>query len=392
MARTLARTVSFEDFRAAAKARLPRLLFDYIDGGSYAETTIRNNAAAFEAATLEPRLMVDVSAPDSRVSVCGQDLPSPLILAPVGFAGMYARRGEVQAARAAAKAGVPFTLSTVSICSIEEVTKGAGAAPWFQLYMIKDRGYVAELLGRARAAGCPVLVLTADLQTPGARYRDVRSGMTRKPGLADWIARGAEGAGKLGWVRDVYLSGRPHAFGNLEGVLPKAADFHDAWAWIAANFDPSLSWADLDFIRSNWDGPIVLKGVMNVEDARLAARHGLDAIVVSNHGGRQLDGARATLEVLPRIAEAVGGELDVLVDGGVRSGLDILKAVEHGADAVMAGKAWAYALAGFGEAGVSRLLDIWAGELKTAQALSARLTLRRDARAATKRPKPDPAR
>ncbi|MEQ8406002.1 MAG: L-lactate dehydrogenase [Oceanicaulis sp.] len=373
----LARTVSFDDFRAAAKARLPRVLFDYIDGGSYAETTIKANAAAFRAVKLDQRVMIDVSAPDSGVTVAGQALPLPLIMAPVGFAGMYARRGEVQAARAAANAGVPFTLSTVSICSIEEVAQGAGTPPWFQLYMIKDRGYVAELLARAKSAGCPVLVLTADLQTPGARYRDVRSGMMRKPGLADWITRGVEGMGKLDWVRDVYLSGRPHAFGNLDGVLPRAADFHEAWAWIAANFDASLNWSDLDFIRTHWDGPIVLKGVMTLEDARLAAAHRLDAVVVSNHGGRQLDGAPATLDVLPRIAEAVSDKMDVIVDGGIASGLDMLKAMDHGANAVMAGKAWAFALAGFGEAGVAKLVDIWSAELKTAQTLAARLHLGR---------------
>lgn len=377
MAPSLSRTVSFEDFRSAAKARLPRVLFDYIDGGAYAETTIGANAEAFCRAPMDPRVMIDVSAPDSAVSLCGQALPLPLILAPVGFAGMYAKRGEVQAARAAAKAGVPFTLSTVSICSIEEVAHGAGVAPWFQLYMIKDRGYVAELLQRAKAAGCPVLVLTADLQTPGARYRDVRSGMMRKPGLSDWIARGFEGLGKLSWISDVYLSGRPHRFGNLDGVLPDAADFHEAWAWIGANFDPSLNWSDLDFIRRHWDGPIVLKGVMTVDDARQAAAHAIDAVVVSNHGGRQLDGAPATLAVLPRIAEAVAGDLDIIVDGGVTSGLDILKAVDHGANAVMAGKAWAFALAAFGEDGVTRLLQTWTGELQTAQTLTARLTLAR---------------
>jgi L-lactate dehydrogenase (cytochrome) len=367
----LERIVSYEDFRRAARARLPRILFDYIDGGSYAETTIRANARAFDAATLDPRIMVDVSGVDIGTRVLGQDLAFPLMLAPVGFSGMYARRGEVQAARAAKAAGVPFILSTVGICSAEEVTKGAGTPPWFQLYMIKDRGWVSAMLQRARAAGCPVLVLTADLQTPGSRYRDVRSGMMRQPGIQDWIGRGVEGVSRLSWINDVYLGGRPHSFGNLSDVLPRAASFHDAWAWIGANFDASVSWADLAFIREHWSGPIVLKGVMTAEDARLAADHAVDAIVVSNHGGRQLDGAPATLDVLPKITQSVDGRLDILVDGGVRSGLDILKARKAGATAVLAGKAWAFALAAGGEAGVTKLLSVWKSEYQTACQLSA---------------------
>lgn len=369
--------VSYEDYRRAARKRLPRILFDYIDGGSYGERTLKENAAAFERTTLTQRVMQDVSQIDSSTRLFGQDMSMPLALAPVGFAGMYARRGEVQAARAARAAGVPFILSTVSICSIEEVARGAGTPPWFQLYVIRDRGYVAELLKRAKAAGCPVLVVTGDLQAPGARYRDVRSGMMRRLGPLGHGARIAEGARKWGWSLDVFALGRPHRFGNLDGVLARHASFAEAWSWIADNFDASLNWSDLDFIRQHWDGPIVLKGVMTPEDARLAAGHGLDGLVVSNHGGRQLDGAPASLEALPAIAEAAGGRLDILVDGGVRSGLDVLKAHARGARACLAGKAWAFALAAGGETGVRKWLETARAELKTAQTLTATRRLAR---------------
>lgn len=373
----LERIVSFQDFRREARRRLPRVLFDYVDGGSYGEETLARNRADFAAIEIAPRIMVDVSLPDSRVELLGQSLSLPLVLAPVGFAGMYARRGEVQAARAARAAGVPFTLSTLSICSIEEVAEGAGIPPWFQLYVIRDRGYVAELLARAKAAGCPVLVLTADLQVPGTRYRDVRSGMTRRPGVAGYLARAAEGLSKADWSLSVFARGRPHRFGNLDGVLPESVSFPEAWAWIAENFDPSLNWTDLDFIRQHWDGPILLKGVMTPRDARLALDHGVSGIVVSNHGGRQLDGAPSSISVLPAIGEAADGQMAVLLDSGIRSGLDILKALDRGADAVMAGRHWAFALAAGGEAGVAKMLSLYKNELQVAQALSARLHLPR---------------
>lgn len=373
----LDRIVSFEDYRKAARARLPRILFDYIDGGSYAEATLARNERDFRDIALDQRIMRDVSDIDSGVTVFGRRLSMPLVLAPVGFAGMYARRGEVQAARAAHKAGIPFTLSTVGICSIDEVTRGAGAPPWFQLYVIRDRGWAAELLARARQAGCEVLVLTADLQAPGTRYRDVRSGMMRRLGPAGHLARACEGALKPGWSYDVFARGRPHSFGNLDGVLARDASFAEAWRFIAENFDPSLNWGDLAFIREHWKGPIVLKGVMQAEDARLAVEHGLDGIVVSNHGGRQLDGAPSTISVLPRIAEAVEGRLTVMLDGGVRSGLDVLKAVRLGAQACLIGRPWAFALAAAGEAGVAKMLDTWRAELRTGQILSATPRLER---------------
>lgn len=369
----LATLCSFEDFRKAARRRLPRILFDYIDGGSYDERTLSRNAQAFQSMELVPRVMMDVSAPDSRFSLFGKHYSLPLILGPVGFAGMYAKRGEVQTARAAHAASIPFCLSTVSLCSIEEVALGAGAPPWFQLYMIKDRGVMAELLQRASRAECPVLVLTADLQTPGARYRDIRSGMMRTPTSADWMRRSIEMLVKLPWFGSVYLGGRPHSFGNLKTALPKAGSFHDAWAWIGSNFDPSITWDDLDFIRQHWSGPILLKGVMHEDDAQRAVREGVDGIIVSNHGGRQLDGAPASLDVLPKIRKLVPPSKPLLCDSGVRSGLDILRAQTLGADGVLVGKAWAFALAAGGEAGVSRMIEVFREEYRVAQTLTAEL-------------------
>lgn len=366
----LARCASTEDYRALARARLPRILFDYADGGAHDEATLTRNVAAFREALLTQRVMIDVGDVDARVSLFGQDLSMPLLCAPVGFAGMYARRGEVQAARAAAAAGIPFCLSTVGICGIEEVA-AAAPPPWFQLYMTRDRGWMASLLDRASAAGCPVLVLTADLQTPGMRYRDIRSGMMRRLSPGEQIGRLVEGAAKPGRLWDVWLNGRPHRFGNLDGVLPAAASFADAWQWIGANFDPSVSWRDLDFIRAHWRGPILLKGVMAVEDVLAAVDNGVDGIVVSNHGGRQLDGAAASFEALAPIVEAVAGRLPVLVDGGIRSGLDVVKAMQRGASACLIGRAWLYALAAGGEAGVRQILERFRAEIRIAQTLTA---------------------
>lgn len=366
----LDRCASFDDFRQLAKRRLPRILFDYIDGGSYAETTLARNVDDFQSLMLYQRVMKDMSRVSSRVSLFGHELSMPLILAPVGFAGMYARRGEVQAAGAASNFGIPFCLSTVGICSIEEVARDVGTAPWFQLYMIRDREWMASLLERAESAGAGVLILTADLQTPGARYRDVRSGMMRKLSLLEHLNRAFEGLIKSGWTWDVFVNGRPHSFGNLAGVLPAAASFSDAWQWISANFDPSVSWSDLEFIRQYWRGPIVIKGVMTEIDARLAVENGVDGIVVSNHGGRQLDGSPSTISVLPNIVNAVGDEISILLDSGIRSGLDVIKALQYGADACLIGRSWAFALAAGGQAGVERVLSIYQSELHTAQVLS----------------------
>jgi L-lactate dehydrogenase (cytochrome) len=299
-----------------------------------------------------------------------QRLAHPVILGPVGFAGMFSRRGEVQAARAAAQAGVPFCLSTVSICSIEEVCAAVETPPWFQLYMIKDRGFVRELLARARSADCPVLVLTVDLPTPGARYRDHRSGMTTRQDTLGRMKQIFDGLAHSGWLYDVFMRGRPHGFGNLTAAGGKGKSFSEAWEWIRVNFDVSVTWADLEFIRSNWSGPIVVKGILDPDDAREAARVGAAGIVVSNHGGRQLDGVKSSICALPRIVDAVGDKLTILMDGGVRSGLDVLKALALGAKGCLLGKGWAFALAAGGERGVLRLLGTSRDELRAAMILA----------------------
>jgi L-lactate dehydrogenase (cytochrome) len=366
----VADAVSFGDFRRLARARLPRILFDYIDGGSYGEITIGRNAADLDRVELPQRVMRDMSKVSLQTEVLGQTLDMPVVLGPVGFAGMYARRGEVQAARAARQAGIAFTLSTVGICSAEEVKAGSGTAPWFQLYMVRDRGLMADLLNRTAELGSPVLVLTVDLPTPGTRYRDLRSGMGRPLGLLGHISQALDGARHPAWLYDVYLRGRPHRFGNLAGALSAGASFADAWAWIKANFDPSVTWAEIDFVRRHWKGPIVVKGVLHPDDARAAREAGADALVVSNHGGRQLDGVCSTAIALPRIAEALAGTLPLFADGGVRSGLDVLKLRTLGADVVMLGKAWAFALAAGGETGVERMLTLMRQELTTAMVLS----------------------
>lgn len=365
----LARVASFEDFRLLARRRLPHVLFEYIDGGSYSEVTIRRNAAAFDRLELRQRVMRDMRGLDMQTELFGQEMAMPLVLGPVGFAGMYARRGEVQAARAAREARLPFCLSTMGICSIEEVGRGA-RPPWFQLYMVKDRGVVVDLLARASAAGSAVLVLTVDLPISGARYRDVRSGMSTAQGWRGQLGQAGNAAMHPAWLYDVWLRGRPHNFGNLTAAGTKAMSFGAAWDWIGDNFDRSVTWADLDFIRQHWDDPIVIKGIMDAEDARDAASAGVQGIVVSNHGGRQLDGTPASLHALPAIAEAVGDQLSVLVDGGVRSGLDILKARALGADACIIGKAWAFALAAGGRAGVAKLIDTIRQELRVAMILT----------------------
>jgi L-lactate dehydrogenase (cytochrome) len=372
---SLSRAASVSDYRELARRRLPRTLFEYIDGGSYAESTLRRNVKDLEQLLLRQRVMRDMSALEMRTETLGQALRMPIALAPVGIAGMFARRGEVQAARAAAAAGVPLCLSTVGICSVEEVAR-AVQPPWFQLYVLRDRGYMRELLRRAHAAGCPVLLLTVDLPTPGARYRDVRSGFTGLRGMSAWLNRARDGLTHPRWLWDVWACGRPHRLGSVEGALPGDPAAGDFLAWIGRNFDRSVSWQDIDWIRAEWDRPIVIKGIMTVEDAREAVRIGAQALVVSNHGGRQLDAVASSITALPRIAESVGEALEVYVDGGVRSGLDALKALCLGAKLCFVGRAWAYALGAGGQAGVERLLAILRSELEVAMTLTGCRTLR----------------
>ncbi|RYF93328.1 MAG: L-lactate dehydrogenase [Caulobacteraceae bacterium] len=358
------------DYRELARRRLPRVLFDYIDGGSYGEVTLRRNVEDLEAIPLRQRVLRDISSINLATELFGQPMSMPLALAPIGMAGMYARRGEVQAARAARAAGVPMILSSVAVCDLAEVTAGAGAAPWFQLYMIRDRAYMAELLARAAALGSQVLVFTVDLPVPGARYRDYRSGLFGGNAAATFLRRGLDGALHPGWVQDVWLRGRPHSFGNIAAAIPDARGIMQFWPWVTRNFDPTLTWADLDWVRQHWKGPIVLKGILDPEDAREAAAHGVDGIVVSNHGGRQLDGVLSGARALPAIAEAVGDRTTVLMDGGVRSGLDVVKALALGAKGVLIGRAWAWALGARGEAGVAHVLAVLRQEMLMAMALT----------------------
>ena len=358
------------DYRELARRRLPRFLFDYIDGGSYSETSLRRNVADLEQVALRQRVLRDVSVIDLTTTLFGHVQSLPVALAPIGLAGMNARRGEVQAARAAEAAGVPFTLSTVSACPLAEVVAGISEPIWFQLYMIRDRGFMAELLAQAKAARCSALVFTVDMPVPGSRYRDYHSGLAGAAGAAGALRRFWQGLTHPRWAWDVGLCGRPHGLGNVAPVLGDRTGLEDFFAWMRGNFDPTVTWRDLDFIREHWDGPLILKGILDADDAREAASLGADGIVVSNHGGRQLDGVPSTAHALPAIADAVGDRLTVLADGGVRSGLDVVRMLALGARGVLLGRAWAYALAGGGQAGVTHMLKLIAAEMRVAMALT----------------------
>lgn len=364
---------SIADYRALARARLPRQLFDYIDGGSYDEVTLRANRADLQALRLRQQVLRDVSRLDTAGVLLGRPVKLPVALAPVGLAGMFSPRGEVAAALAAEAAGVPFCLSTVSVCSIEEVRRAVTAPFWFQLYMMKDRGFVRELLARAQAADCSALVVTVDLAVLGARYRDVRNGMAGTPLLRDRLARAWDLARHPGWLRDVGLRGRPLTCGNLAWAVPSARNLAQFAAWVASQLDSSVTWADIAWIRDNWSGPLVIKGVLDKADARAAADMGAAALVVSNHGGRQLDSAPSAVSALPAIVDAVGDRLEVLMDGGVYSGQDVVKALALGARAALLGRAWAYALAAGprygGGVGVAALLATLRREMEVTMAL-----------------------
>ena len=358
---------SSKDFRLAAQRRLPRFLFDYIDGGSYEESTMRRNVSDLADIALRQRVLRDVSKIELGAKLFGRDLAMPVILGPVGISGMCARRGEAQAARAAGKAGIPFCLSTVSICPIAEVARASSRPIWFQLYVIRDRAFMRDLLAQAKAAGVETLVFTVDMPTPGARYRDAHSGMS---GRNAPLRRMLQAMSKPRWAWDVGLHGRPHSLGNLAAVLGAQNGLGDYIGWLGANFDPAIRWADLDWIRSAWDGPLIIKGVLDPEDARSAAELGANGIVVSNHGGRQLDGVLSSARALPAIVEAVQGRLTILADSGVRSGLDAVRLIALGAQGVLLGRAWAFALAANGGAGVQQMLDIFQREMRVAMALT----------------------
>jgi len=355
------------DYRDAAKRRLPGVLFNYIDGGAYAEATLAANGVDLADLRLRQRVLCDVSRISMSTEMFGQAMSLPIVLSPIGLAGLYARRGEVQAASAAKAAGVPFCLSTMGLCAVEEVAPVT--PPWFQLYMTRDRGFMADLLSRVRAAGCPVLVLTVDLPIAGARYRDIRTGLMAST-TGDRLRRVLDGLAHPDWMWDVQLNGGPHTLGNIAAVGDGVRSLSDFWTWIAANFDPSVTWRDIDWVRERWNGPIVLKGVLDADDARTARSTGVEGIVVSNHGGRQLDSAPSGIAALPAVAEAVGSDLTVLMDGGVRSGLDVLKALALGARGCLVGRAWAYALGARGGAGVSEVIEIMRRELLVAMSLT----------------------
>jgi len=361
--------VTTADYRELARRRLPRFLFDYVDGGAGEEQTLAANARDWSRLPLRQRVLVNVDGVDTSAKLAGEAAALPLALAPIGLAGLLARRGEVQAVRAANAAGIPFTLSTVGICPLEEVATAAKAPFWFQLYWLRDRGIVQALLERAWAAGCRTLVFTIDLPVPGMRHRDPRNGMSL-PGLRPKLLKVSQILSRPGWVWNVALRGKPLLFGNLHEQVPAARDLNAFRAFIDAQFDPRVTWADLEWLRARWQGRILLKGILDADDARAAVSSGADGIVVSNHGGRQLDGAASTVSCLPRIVEAVGGETDVLVDGGLRSGVDLFRALALGARGALIGRPWVYALAGAGETGLRDLLETWRNELATTMALA----------------------
>ena len=361
---------SVSDFRELARRRMPRQLFDYLDGGAYEEATMRANVTDLEAILLRQVVMHDVTVRDQACEVLGEKLSTPVILAPVGLAGMFARRAEVQAARAAAAAGVPFVESTVSICGIEEVAEATSTPPWFQLYVMKDRSYAEDLMSRAQAVDSPVLMLTVDLPVLGARHRDTRNAMLGESSAWAKVRRGIDLVSHLHWLVDVPVKGKPLTFGNLAKAVPGGRSPEDFKAWVDSQFDPGVTWEDIAWVREHWKGKLVVKGVLDPEDARAAADAGVDGLVVSNHGGRQLDAVPSSAMALPAVVDAVGDEIEILADGGVRTGLDVVKLVALGAKAVMVGRAWAWAVAAEGEDGVGQMLGFLKADIDTALGLT----------------------
>ncbi|TYC90444.1 FMN-dependent L-lactate dehydrogenase LldD [Novosphingobium sp. BW1] len=354
------------DFREAARRRLPPFLFDYLDGGAFGEETLAANQSALGQVHPRQRVLRNVSDLSLKTRLFGEDLAMPVMLAPIGLGGMMRRRGELQVARAAHAAKVPYILSTVSVCPLADVVAASGGQVWFQLYVLKDRGFMRHVLERAQALGVTKLVFTVDMPLPGARYRDAHSGMS---GPAASLRRALQAMTHPRWSIDVGLMGRPHNLGNISDYRGMPTDLSDYIGWLGANFDPSITWSDLEWIRDMWKGEMIVKGILDPADARDAVRFGADGIVVSNHGGRQLDGALASAKALPAIAEAVGDDLTVLVDGGVRTGLDVVRMLALGAQGVLLGRAYVYALAAQGEAGVAHLLDLIAQGMQVTMAL-----------------------
>jgi L-lactate dehydrogenase (cytochrome) len=362
-----------EDLRLMAQRRVPRMFYDYADAGSYTESTYRSNESDLQKIKLRQRVALDVTHRNLATTLVGQPSSLPLALAPIGLLGMQHADGEILAARAAAAAGVPFTLSTMSICSIEDVTANSPAPFWFQLYVMKDRGFIERLVERCKVARCSALVLTLDLQILGQRHKDIKNGMSAppKPTIANLINL----AGKARWCAGM-LGTKRHGFGNIVGHVQGVKDLTRLSSWTADQFDPALSWADVEWIKRIWGGKLIVKGVMDAEDARHAVDAGADAVVVSNHGGRQLDGAPASIAALPSVADAVGARTEVWMDGGIRGGQDVLRALALGAKAVMLGRAYVYGLGAMGQEGVAAALDIVRKELDVTMALCGRTDVR----------------
>ena len=368
--------VNYAGFRAEAQKRLPSFLFEYIDGGSYDEHTLRRNVEDFKAVVLRQRVLRDVSNPRTSTQLFGRDMALPVALAPVGIAGFFRRRGEVQAVRAAEAAGVPMILSTMSCCPLEEVRAASAKPLWMQIYMIRDRGFMKDLIARMEKAGIDTMFLTVDLAINGIRYRDRIGGLAGAQSLVARPDRLIDILSHPAWAWDVGVMGGPHIIGNMAPAMPNGAGLRKFQAWVARNFDPSVTYKDIAWLREQWKGKLVLKGITDPGDAARAAEEGMDGIVVSNHGGRQLDGALSSIAALPAVRDAVGGRIPILLDGGVRSGLDVLRALALGADAVLLGRAWAYALAAGGQAGVFAMFAIIKEELEVAMALTGQSDVR----------------
>jgi L-lactate dehydrogenase (cytochrome) len=356
-----------EDLRALYHRKVPRAFVDYCESGSYAEQTLRANRADLERIKLRQRILHDVADRSTKTTILGEPVALPLMLAPVGLTGMQRGDGEILACRAAQAAGIPYTLSTMSICSIEDVAGAVGKPFWFQLYVMKDRGYIRALIERAAAAKCSALVLTVDLQVIGQRHRDIRNGMTVPPEIR--LTNLIDIATKPNWALGV-LRGKRKTFGNIAGHYPGMSNVTVLSKWISEQFDPTLSWKDVEWIKSLWPGKLILKGILDVEDARIAAKTGAAAIVVSNHGGRQLDGAASSIAMLPPIVDALGSDIEIMFDGGIRSGQDVMRAIALGARSCMSGRAYIYGLGAGGKAGVARAIEIIRNELDISMALT----------------------
>ena len=356
-----------EDLRQQARRKVPRAFFDYAEAGSYSQETLRANREDLERIKLRQRVLVDVSQRDLTTTIIGEKVSLPLALAPIGLCGMQHGDGEILGCRAAQAAGIPFTLSTMSICSIEDVAQAVGKPFWFQLYVMKDRGFIKALIERAAAAKCSALVLTVDLQVLGQRHCDVRNGMTVPPEIK--LANLIDIATKPAWAFSI-LKGKRKTFGNLAGHVRGMENVKSLAQWTASQFDPTLNWKDVEWVKSVWPGKLILKGILDAEDARTAARTGAAALIVSNHGGRQLDGAPSSISALPKIVDAVGGDIEVMFDGGIRTGQDVLRALALGARSCMVGRSYIYGLGAAGEAGVAKAIEFLGKELDVSMALT----------------------